>query len=127
MICPSCQSPRSVKNGLMRGLQRYKCKDCGCNYTRSYAHYRDKETKRHFALSLYMSGLGFHSISRLLGVSHVSVINWVKRYGGDQLEYLRNSRPMAEKSDGSFMLLLDADIQKRIKDASKKSKDRQPE
>ncbi|MBC6409120.1 MAG: IS1 family transposase [Ekhidna sp.] len=28
-----------------------------------------------------MEGLGFRSIERTVGVSHVSVINWVKKYG----------------------------------------------
>ena len=91
MECPKCRSDEYVKNGLMEGSQRYKCKTCGCNYTRSYSYYREKEKKRRFALSMYLEGLGFHSIARLLGVSHVSVINWVKKYGS-QLTCIRNPR-----------------------------------
>jgi transposase-like protein len=68
----------------------------------------EKEKKRRFALSLYLEGLGFHSIGRLLGVSHtsayfgcaqhkslsnrVAVINWIRKYG-QQLETIRNPRP----------------------------------
>jgi transposase-like protein len=29
MNCPQCQSSQTVKNGTRKGLQRYKCKDCG--------------------------------------------------------------------------------------------------
>ena len=41
---------------------------------------------------MYLEGLGFHSIVRLLGVSHVSVINWVKS-SGRQFIGIGNPRP----------------------------------
>ena len=92
MKCPKCQSTERVKSGFMRGTQRYKCKSCGCNYSVDYDSVEQKERKRRFALSLYLEGLGFHSIGRLLGVSHVSVLNWVRKYGRD-LAGIRNPRP----------------------------------
>jgi len=33
------------------------------------------------ALQLYIEGVSYREIERILGVSHVSVINWVKKYG----------------------------------------------
>ncbi|MDR3235337.1 MAG: hypothetical protein LBT48_01225 [Prevotellaceae bacterium] len=42
---------------------------------------------------MYLEGLGFHSIARLLQVSHVTVINWVKKYGSD-LSGIRNVKPV---------------------------------
>jgi transposase-like protein len=33
------------------------------------------------ALHLYLKGLGFRSTGRFLGVSNVSVLNWVHSYG----------------------------------------------
>jgi uncharacterized protein YjcR len=50
-----------------------------------------KEKKRRFALSIYLEGLGFHSIARLLGVSHVTVIKWIRKYG-KELDTIRNPR-----------------------------------
>jgi insertion element IS1 protein InsB len=41
---------------------------------------------------MYLEGLGFHYTARLLGVSHVSVINWARKYG-EGLESIRNPRP----------------------------------
>ena len=32
-------------------------------------------------LKLYLEGMGFRAIERVVSVSHVSVINWVKKYG----------------------------------------------
>jgi uncharacterized protein YjcR len=41
---------------------------------------------------MYLEGLGFHSIGSLLGVSHVSVLNWMRKYG-HELEVIRNPKP----------------------------------
>ncbi len=50
------------------------------------------EKKCRFVLSMYLEGLGFHSTTRLLGVSHISVLNWIRKYG-NQLNKIRNLRP----------------------------------
>lgn len=92
-MCPKCKSENRVKNGFFKGKQRYKCKQCGCNFTVTYQENAEKEKKRRFALSMYLEGLGFHSIGRLLGVSHVSVINWVRKYG-QNLPAIRNEKPV---------------------------------
>jgi transposase-like protein len=31
--CKGCGSEEQVKNGFMRGKQRYRCKSCGLNFT----------------------------------------------------------------------------------------------
>ena len=93
MKCPNCQSEHSVKNGIVRRRQRYKCKVCATNYTFDYAYFAEKEKKRRFGLSMYLEGLGFHLIGRLLNVSHVSVQNWVKKYGSE-LKQIRNLKPV---------------------------------
>jgi transposase-like protein len=93
MKCSKCQSEHNVKNGIIRGIQRYKCKECGLNFSVDYSHVAEKEKKRRFGLAMYLEGLGFHSIARLLNVSHVSVMNWVKKYGSE-LSKIRNPKPV---------------------------------
>ena len=77
MHCPKCGVTERVKNGIANGLQRWHCKGCGCNYTKSSQRGIPLETKKR-AISLYLEGLGFRSISRFLGVSHVSLQRWVR-------------------------------------------------
>ena len=72
-----CGRTEKVKNGFNRGKQRYKCKNCGCNYTGTKNGYPD-EVKQE-AIRYYLEGIGFRRIERLLKVSHVSVINWVRK------------------------------------------------
>ncbi len=89
MDCPRCSSSQKVKNGIVRGLQRYRCKECGYNYTveKRSGEY-SKETKRK-ALQLYLEGLGFRSIGRVLGVSNVSILNWIRNFG-EKVKELQN-------------------------------------
>jgi transposase len=81
MNCSKCNSTEKVKNGFIKGVQRYTCKKCGYNYTveKRSGEY-SKETKKR-ALLLYLEGLGFRSIGRILNVSNVSVLNWIRDFG----------------------------------------------
>jgi len=81
MNCPKCKSINHVKDGVVKGKQRHKCKECNYRYTVEIkSTSKPKEMKR-LALELYLEGLGFRSIGRVLGVSHVSVYQWIKLFG----------------------------------------------
>lgn len=96
MKCPKCKSEARSKSGFSRhGKQRYLCKSCGCNYTRSIAwEYSDKDKKE--ALRYHNEGIGFRRIERLLGMSHTSVINWVKK-ASEQIQEIIKERKTEEK------------------------------
>ncbi len=88
--CPSCKSELRTKDGIIKGKQRYKCKSCNFRYTiedRSDA----KNLLKRSALDLYLEGLGFRSIGRILKVSHVTVYNWIRSFG-KIVESLRSSK-----------------------------------
>lgn len=76
MICPKCSSLETVKNGFMKGSQRYVCKACVYTYTKPFRG-KSKELKRK-AIELYLEGLGFRAIGRTLNVSNVAVLKWVR-------------------------------------------------
>ena len=63
----------------MNQKQRYLCKNCGCNYIRRETGYPEHIKRK--VIQLYSEGNGFRRIERILKVSHVSVINWVKKAG----------------------------------------------
>lgn len=81
MKCSKCNSENKVKNGFAKAKQRYKCLDCGCNYTVEIKSTSKPRSMKRNALHLYLEGLGFRSIARYLGVSNVSVLNWIKSFG----------------------------------------------
>ncbi len=78
--CSRCQSTQVIKSGKIRNKQRFLCKSCNYYFT------VQKEGKRidtYYvvkALQLYLEGLSYREIERIIGVSHVSVMNWVKEY-----------------------------------------------
>ncbi|MDR1199352.1 MAG: hypothetical protein LBK94_10165 [Prevotellaceae bacterium] len=52
MKCPKCKSESHVRNGLIKGKQRFRCRQCGFNYTVGYDQISEKEKKRMFGLSM---------------------------------------------------------------------------
>lgn len=89
--CPECGSSERVKNGMMKEMQRYKCKKCSCNYTKSNQRGYPKELKN-MALRMYLEGVGFRDIGRILGVSNVTVLYWVKN-DARKLSAIRSREP----------------------------------
>lgn len=79
-ICPRCDSKQCVKSGIVKQRQRFKCKKCNYYFTVDKI---GKSIDPYFvtkALQLYIEGVSYREIERLLGISHVSVMNWVKKY-----------------------------------------------
>lgn len=84
--CPQCDHNVFTKSGFVKGRQRYKCKKCNYNFSvakKGRALDRQIVIK---ALQLYLEGVSYREIERILGVSHVSVMNWVKKYNIPRLE-----------------------------------------
>jgi transposase-like protein len=92
MNCPKCSCDKSVKSGFIKGVQRYKCKCCGCNYTVELKSTAKPKSMKKQALHLYLEGLGFRSIGRFLGVSNVSVLNCIHSFGKEVRELNSESR-----------------------------------
>ena len=78
ICCKRCGATDHVKNGIVRGMQRYHCKSCGCNFTQTPPRGKPPAMKA-LALLLYaMGNMSFCSIARILGVSDVTILNWVR-------------------------------------------------
>ena len=87
-ICPKCKSTHICKNGIVKQKQRYLCKKC--KYCFTVEHVGKPDRYKRDALILYLEGLGFRSIGRFLKVSHVTIFNWIKKFGGE-LDEIRSS------------------------------------
>jgi transposase-like protein len=85
--CKRCGND-CVKNGIVRGKQRYYCKGCQYNFIEGderKTRWHNANTKR-IALILYLEGMGFRGIERVLSqidkkASNVAIINWIKSFG----------------------------------------------
>ena len=78
MKCPKCNSENHVKDGIVKGKQRFFCKQWK---TGRRVDFRGKplEIKR-MVLYLYLEGLGFRSIGRIIKKSNVAVLKWIKAF-----------------------------------------------
>jgi transposase-like protein len=81
MQCPRCLNKKIVKSGFIKEKQRFKCSDCGYNFT---VNKLGKQIDPYFivkALQLYLEGLSYREIERIIGVNNVTIANWVKHFG----------------------------------------------
>jgi transposase-like protein len=78
LICKGCGASDSVKNGYVRGLQRYRCKECGCNFTATAPRGKPAAMKALAGLPYAMANVSFGSIARLLKISDVAVLKWIR-------------------------------------------------
>ncbi len=77
--CKRCGGEENVKNGFMRGKQRYRCKGCGLNFTDTPPRGMPLRVKV-AAVLLYLSGLSMNRTAKLLGVSTPTVLAWIERF-----------------------------------------------
>ena len=93
MNCPKCGAQASCKDGHVGGRQRHLCKGCNHHYTVAQRSGTGNAAVKRQALELYLEGLGFRSIGRILGFSNVTILNWVRAFG-EQLEAIKTDRPV---------------------------------
>ena len=79
VCCKRCGSAKHVKNGLMRGKQRYLCKACGLAFTDTPARGKPLAMKV-VAVLLYVSGLSMKRTAKLLGVSTPTIQAWLEPF-----------------------------------------------
>ena len=78
VCCKRCGAADHVKNGIVRGVQRCRCLSRGCNFTMTPLLGKPPAMKA-LAMRLYaMGNVSFCSIARILGVSDVAILNWVR-------------------------------------------------
>ena len=77
--CKGCGGEEHVKNGSMRGTQRYRCKACGLNFTGTPPRGMPLRVKV-TAVLLHLSGLSMNRTAKLLGVSTPSVMTWIEQF-----------------------------------------------
>ena len=78
--CPKCSSQKVVKSGIINKKQRFHCKSCNYYFT---VKKLGKQIDDYFvtkALQLYLEGLSYREIERIIGVSHVTISSWIKKY-----------------------------------------------
>lgn len=79
-ICKGCGSKELVKNGTVKGIQRYRCKECGGTFRSGDLRLKYGLAKRIKVIKMYLEGVGIRSIERLEGVSNPLIIYWIRHF-----------------------------------------------
>jgi putative transposase len=101
MQCKYCGSEKIVKNGKVKDVQVYKCKDCGHRFflNSSFSKMRNEKNLVVAALNFYYDGLSLRKAQRNLEqvfgekVSQVTILNWIKKYSRLVKEYMVTQVP----------------------------------
>jgi transposase-like protein len=75
--CPACSGAALIRSGHACGRQRWRCKGCRRQFTRTTPRGKPEATKRE-AVGLYCTGLSLNAIGKRLGVSAQSVMRWAR-------------------------------------------------
>lgn len=80
MVCKKCLSESVVKNGIVRGQQRYKCKECNLNFVEGDKRVKQSTLiKKALSIILYtMSKASFNFLGKLFNCSPTQPYNWIK-------------------------------------------------
>ncbi len=81
--CKRCDSVSVVKNGQVRGKQRYKCKVCKYNFTIGDGRLNEAlPAKKALAVLLYSLGkASFNMLGKLFGHAPSLIYGWIKEAG----------------------------------------------
>jgi transposase len=125
--CFQCSGERCVESGFMQGQQRYKCKACGYHFINKPRRGRSQATIA-LAVWLYLSGLSQRRIARLIGLSPLAVLHWLRNFalknapkpvppaGGvavvelDEMWHFLKKSPTKSGSGKLFVLLQDSSL-----------------
>ena len=81
--CKKCASASFVKNGVVAGKQRYRCKTCGCSFREGDARTnRGVAAKKAMCYLFYATGkASFRNLGRIFRISHSLIYRWIREFG----------------------------------------------
>lgn len=83
MECPNCKGIHIRKNGKNKqGKQNHIYVSCGRQFIEDYEfHQGYSDEIQQKCLTMYVNGMGFRAIERVMNVHHTTIILWVKQVG----------------------------------------------
>ena len=75
--CPACSGTALIRSGHACGRQRWQCKGCGRQFTRTMPRGQPVAIKQQ-AVALYCAGLSMNAVAKRVGVSAQSMLRWVR-------------------------------------------------
>ena len=94
--CPKCHLSKYIRNGFVRSKQRYKCKNCFCNFTHKDARNKYDNTSRNLVIRMYLNNCGFRRISEILSIPLATCFMWIRNAGRIVDQMVREQQKASE-------------------------------
>ena len=106
LICKICGSRHTVRDGVIKGVQRWKCKTCGRKFLNNGAlhGYKTAAVQVMSALSLYYKGLSYNTIRKQIQIEFNSTISrstiyrWTQRAPQNYMNAVKYFHPRVGNS-----------------------------
>ena len=82
ITCKSCGASQYVKNGFVQGVQRYKCRECNCNFISGDKRQKYTKMDRLKVIKLYLESCSIRTIERLTGIRNSQISKWIEATAG---------------------------------------------
>lgn len=100
--CYKCGSKQLVKNGKVFGKQRYKCKECGYQFTKNAPAGKPLHIKL-LAHTMYSAGFSMRQIANIIGITAQSISRWIKRWHNTYTEEMISSENFMQVSSDELL------------------------
>lgn len=111
--CLKCGGTALIKNGVVFGWQRWKCKSCGYQFTKVAPAGKPLFLKL-ISHSLFMSGLSMRQIAKILGVTAQSVSRWIRKWHPAYMLKLGNKEKLTSATKDTLMPILNIQKNDRL-------------
>lgn len=79
-LCKHCGSSDATKSGILKGKQRYKCRECGKTFREGDNREKYSIEQKIRAIKLYTEGMGLRSIERVEEVPSSLLVHWIRKF-----------------------------------------------
>lgn len=105
MKCVKCGHTEIVKNGIVFGGQRFKCKHCGYQFTKVAPAGKPLFIKL-VSHSLYVSGLSMREVAKIVGVTVQSISRWIKKWHPAYMAEIGNKETLTTTTRDELLSVL---------------------
>ena len=98
--CYKCGSKQIVKNGKVFGWQRYKCKECGYQFT------KNAPAGKLLAHTMYSAGFSMRQIANIIGITAQSISRWIKRWHSTYTEEMSSTENFMKVSSDELLQIM---------------------
>lgn len=111
--CMKCGSVNIIKNGIVFGSQRYKCKNCGYQFTKLSPAGKPIFSKL-ISHELYLSGVSMRTIAHIVGVTPQSVSRWIRKWHPAYMDDIGNKETLFSANRKNLLDCLDINAEDRL-------------